>query len=115
LGAIVKRLGEFEDVIDTRGLPEEGNPLLVKSLWLLLHILLLRKVEEITVLGDRFSLTLVLPKSVVGAYLEHLGVEDGGDSVDDQFDVGLVDGRVYVHGAERRVLPVFGFYHLLVT
>jgi len=79
--------------------------LLVESLWLFNDVLLLREEEQITVLGDLSVLSQVLKsfKSLGSSYFQHLTVEDGGNCVDDAFDLWLVNGGVEehcVHGGE---------------
>jgi hypothetical protein len=60
LGTVIESLNEFENVLDTGGLSEESNSLLIKRFWFLENIFFLREKEKITFWRDLFTLTYVL-------------------------------------------------------
>ena len=60
LGTVIESLNEFENVLDTGGLSEESNSLLIKRFWFLENIFFLREKEKITLWRDLFALTNIL-------------------------------------------------------
>jgi hypothetical protein len=60
LGTVIESFYKFENVLDTGGLSEESNSLLIKRFWFLENIFFLGEKEKITFWRDLFTLTYVL-------------------------------------------------------